>query len=344
MSGPASAARQLFDQLVHGGAEAILSALRAPDPEHDILDFKRVATSRFGAGSLVDGDRSNLGKCISGFANSGGGVVVWGLDDPPANTEWAPGCPDAAAFIQAARQQATRLAEPPQAGLEFVEVPGPNGDPPAVLMLVPPRSTAPVQAKNKKSRVFFFRAGESFVPATPELVGAMFGKTGSAVLHLRMHPQGGNVSDEVFRQGKMTLGIELLVENTGSDIGFHAYINGRTDLGPYVKAKGTRGSGSHEYGSATGFTLQASAAVPIPPGAVQPLGRLDLVIRPSMPNSKANPLRFATGGLSTVQLTTSIALAPGWGGAVKTWWKPGASHSELAHAILLDAPWLVPPT
>ena len=43
--------------------------------EHLTLDFKTLNSSQ-----LNREDRKNLGKTISGFANSSGGIVVWGID------------------------------------------------------------------------------------------------------------------------------------------------------------------------------------------------------------------------------------------------------------------------
>jgi len=43
--------------------------------EHLHLDFKTVNKTQ-----MDRDDRKNLAKCISGFANSDGGVIVWGIE------------------------------------------------------------------------------------------------------------------------------------------------------------------------------------------------------------------------------------------------------------------------
>ena len=57
-------------------AEIIGGFPAAAQEEHLQLDFKLVNDPNLGG----QGDRKILAKCISGFANSSGGIVVWGVD------------------------------------------------------------------------------------------------------------------------------------------------------------------------------------------------------------------------------------------------------------------------
>jgi hypothetical protein len=50
--------------------------IRLGQEEHLHLDFKTVDKADFSKRE----DRRNLAKCISGFANSDGGLIVWGVD------------------------------------------------------------------------------------------------------------------------------------------------------------------------------------------------------------------------------------------------------------------------
>ena len=47
--------------------------------EHFHVDFK--TKNRPAQSSLSEPDKKNLAKAISGFANSGGGVLIWGIED-----------------------------------------------------------------------------------------------------------------------------------------------------------------------------------------------------------------------------------------------------------------------
>src|SRR5688572_6921061 len=72
-------AEDLFKKLTESGVAAIDELIATRKSEELFLDFKRSADR--GAGPhLHDKDRNNLGKAISGFGNSEGGVIVWGID------------------------------------------------------------------------------------------------------------------------------------------------------------------------------------------------------------------------------------------------------------------------
>jgi predicted HTH transcriptional regulator len=64
---------ETFDQLT---IDDINEAIRLEQEEHLQLEFKTVANAELQGGN----DKKNLAKCLSGFANSGGGIIVWGVD------------------------------------------------------------------------------------------------------------------------------------------------------------------------------------------------------------------------------------------------------------------------
>lgn len=72
-------AEDLFDRIVKEGEKAIDDFITDRQSEELFLDFKRSADDGKGR-KLNDIDRKNLSKAISGFGNSEGGVIVWGID------------------------------------------------------------------------------------------------------------------------------------------------------------------------------------------------------------------------------------------------------------------------
>src|SRR5690242_12152620 len=75
-------AEDLSARLSSGGEAAIDELIQERQSEELFLDFKR--SSDNGSGTrLSDTDRGNLARAISGFGNSEGGVVVWGVDCRP---------------------------------------------------------------------------------------------------------------------------------------------------------------------------------------------------------------------------------------------------------------------
>jgi Schlafen, AlbA_2 len=72
-------AEDLFERLSKQGEAAIDVLIEDRQSEELFLDFKRSTDNGTGR-RLHDTDRKNLGKAISGFGNSEGGVIVWGVD------------------------------------------------------------------------------------------------------------------------------------------------------------------------------------------------------------------------------------------------------------------------
>jgi len=70
-------AEQLFVHIRDKGAREIHSKIGAPFVEEPFFDYKRSATS-LPSRRLGDENCKNLGKAISGFANSEG-VIIWAL-------------------------------------------------------------------------------------------------------------------------------------------------------------------------------------------------------------------------------------------------------------------------
>jgi Putative DNA-binding domain len=72
-------AEELFEQIKNKGEDAINEFILTRKSEELFLDFKRSADN--GNGKLLNtSDREKLAKAISGFGNSEGGVLVWGID------------------------------------------------------------------------------------------------------------------------------------------------------------------------------------------------------------------------------------------------------------------------
>src|SRR5688500_10404814 len=83
-------AEDLFHRIVKGGNKAIEDFIEDRQSEELFLDFKRSADDGKGK-KLHETDRTNLSKAISGFGNSEGGVIVWGVDcrDDPSHGDIA---------------------------------------------------------------------------------------------------------------------------------------------------------------------------------------------------------------------------------------------------------------
>lgn len=75
-----SRAEDIFQKLVYFGEDAIDEYIVNMQTEELFLDFKQAISIGKNGTTLHKDDRKNLAKCISGFGNSEGGVVIWGLN------------------------------------------------------------------------------------------------------------------------------------------------------------------------------------------------------------------------------------------------------------------------
>ena len=75
-----SRAEDIFQKLVYFGEDALDEFIRDRQTEELFLDFKQATSTGKHGWSLSSDDRRNLAKCISGFGNSEGGVIIWGVE------------------------------------------------------------------------------------------------------------------------------------------------------------------------------------------------------------------------------------------------------------------------
>ncbi len=75
-----SRAEDIFEKLIYFGEDALDEFIREHQSEELFMDFKQANSTGKHGWSLSSDDRRNLGKCISGFGNSEGGVIVWGVE------------------------------------------------------------------------------------------------------------------------------------------------------------------------------------------------------------------------------------------------------------------------
>ena len=72
-------AGELFERFVSGGEATIDQFIAQKVSEELFIDYKRV-TNQDASVLLEQADRENLARAVSGFANSEGGVIIWGVD------------------------------------------------------------------------------------------------------------------------------------------------------------------------------------------------------------------------------------------------------------------------
>lgn len=166
----------LADLFASLDAARIAEYIRTQQEEHLLLDFKTVNKSDL---SATD-DRKNLAKALSGFANSDGGVIVWGVDARKLKPD-GPDCANAPKEIDNVATLVSRLNEftgsfvrPFVDGVRHRALPTTDGRGFAVTF-VPASDAGPHMAMGGEGR-YYKRSGSSFYPMEHFDIEDMFGR------------------------------------------------------------------------------------------------------------------------------------------------------------------------
>ena len=170
-------AKDLFDRIVHEGLNAIQAYIQTRKSEELFLDFKRSSDNGSGT-KLSTNDRKNLSKAISGFGNSEGGIVVWGVDC----SDLGDGADVASAevpivnptrFCGWLENVVSGCTIPPHSGVvnHTIQKTDEEG---FVVTYIPKSNHSPHQMLPKQQ--YYIRAGSSFVPTPHDVLAGMFGK------------------------------------------------------------------------------------------------------------------------------------------------------------------------
>jgi hypothetical protein len=187
-------AEELFVRIKDGGAAEIDAMINAPVVE-ELFDYKRSSTVLPGV-RLSDDDRKNLAKAIAGFANSEGGVVVWGVDRRHTDEGDVPTGPvpiGAPLALKTLFDGAIGgLTLPAHSGVEnFAALDGTGKG--FVITHVPTGLNVPYQTLYPKQQ-YYIRAGSAFQPTPHSVLAGMFGRV----------PQPDVVPLVAFRDGQAT--------------------------------------------------------------------------------------------------------------------------------------------
>jgi hypothetical protein len=206
---------EIYERIITEGESGIDKFIVIREAENLFLDFKRSATD--GAGNkLHQNDRSNLAKAISGFGNSEGGVIVWGVDCREGEDYADVACAkypleDAQRFASWLEGAISSSTIPPHSGVQNKAVISGEGPKGFVVTFIPKSNDAPHQviSSGKGQYHYYIRAGSDFVPTPHAVLAGMFGRRPQpSVFHMFLlsNPE---VIDLSGPQVKSTLGLQV---------------------------------------------------------------------------------------------------------------------------------------
>lgn len=285
-------AEDLWNECQKDGLTFITRLLTDKIVEELFLDYKRSADNG-GTNTLHDSDKNNFAKAISGFGNSEGGIIVWGIEckdkgdgkgDVPTNrfpikhvakfTGWLTGA-------------VSGLVVPPHTGVQTMPIPldkyQPEGEGFAVS-LIPKYESSPLQSIREYK--YFIRAGSNFSPTPHDVLAGMFGCRPQARLKVVFDYQ-----PEKLAHGFVKLSITPIITNLGRAMGRELYIS-HSIWNPSVNGKAAIAF-NQEWQTWALFNQFQSIALPVvllPPGGRRTAPSIEVTFKPPF----HTPLRIET--------------------------------------------------
>jgi hypothetical protein len=158
---------------------------------------------------------------VSGFANTEGGVIVWGIDcRRTEGVDAASGLAlldDPLALKSVLQTNINNTTDPPVQGIDIEVVAGPGGEG-FLVCFIPESTNKPHRSEQQKNKPYMIRCGDSFVIPSPSLLRAMFYPKVAPNLRILVHAKhGGNLPVE-WNEPRAPPYVALIVEieNRGS--------------------------------------------------------------------------------------------------------------------------------
>lgn len=216
-----SRAEDIYKRIQSEGEVAINDFILSRSSEELFLDFKR--SSDHGAGrTLHQNDRNNLAKAISGFGNSEGGVIIWGIDcssDQVGADVARSRSPiqDVDRFRSLIENAISGCTTPAHNGIQnFVFKT--NGAEGYVITLIPKSNSAPHQTVLDSQ--YYMRAGSSFCRVPHAILSGMFGRRPQPWVYLTY-----TIGPAVAQDGGYLCQIGLTMYNGGLGIARDLFLN-----------------------------------------------------------------------------------------------------------------------
>ena len=291
-----SRANELFNRLRDRSYSALDELLDDREPESLFLDFKR-SPNDGSARLLAPEDNKNLSKAISGFANSSGGVVVWGVDcrrDNATGNEITQKHPllDASGFSTKLQGAISRTTVPPHPGVQvlFFNEPGriPVG---YVAVLVPQSIIGPI--RSVVTNHYHLRAGSDFQIVPHDVLAGMFGKAPQPSVELNVISYPARLDS---KPDHFTLAFGLVAVNLGAVVAERPYLSisfGDFPQDLLVVQIPDHQSFSLRRSPIPTFSIIASAGIILAPGATEHI--CDIVVDVPIGQPRAIALECTLG-------------------------------------------------
>ncbi len=211
------APEDLFWRFKREGFALIQAAENEAWEESYHRDFKSVGNQKSSLPTV--GDKKNYAKALSGFANSAGGVVVWGVDcrsvdHGPDVVQGRLPIADPGLFANRLELLTPDMVVPWLEGVKHEVIQDPSGGG-YVITLIPASEQSPHMACGQEQHVYFKRSGAEFLPMEHGEVEGAFFRPRLPKLVLTYYLAKAGVVGSGTPQAASLLAVVLSIHNAG---------------------------------------------------------------------------------------------------------------------------------
>lgn len=225
----------LFLVVQRDGERALQSVVDARTQETVTLDFKTKQDRTHGR--FGKEDKAVFGKALSGFANSAGGILIWGVDARKADDgvdcaqELSP-IADIERFTSEAQTLVGQLLIPRHDGIQIVGIPSETVRGSGYLMVMVERSERrPHRSEAAGEKQYFKRAGDNTFAMEHYDIEDAFKRAGAPALRFVIDRSLGKPQTTVdLEQGltsstAVSIYYDIFIFNVGTAVAKHIYVN-----------------------------------------------------------------------------------------------------------------------
>lgn len=169
----------IVDTIKKRGYDAFEDIIAKKEAEKFFVDFKQTEKDDYGnQKTLFNSDKNNLAKAISGFGNSEGGVIIWGIDASGSCDDYAKamkpieGVDNLVSLLESFVSLSTL---PSHKTVESFAVKKTDSDTNGLAVTVVPKGND-LPYQNINDYKYYMRAGSSFHPIPHGVLQGMFGR------------------------------------------------------------------------------------------------------------------------------------------------------------------------
>jgi|SRR6185312_159679 len=214
-------AEDLFERISTDRLGAIDDLIAERASEELFLDFKR-SSDNGGGNHLSDRDRDNLARAVSGFGNSEGGVIVWGVDCRPGPHGDVPverfPIEQPRRFRSWLEGVISGLTLPAHPGVRHLTIENDDGFG-YVVTYVPKSYLAPHQCLRPIQ--YYMRAGSNFAPVPHGVLAGMFGRPPSPLIFHMWTTAPADIGPN----GRVSFTVGVIIVNRSAAIARDVYLN-----------------------------------------------------------------------------------------------------------------------